>query len=88
MERRRGAVVLQVVVTPDCVGCAEASWLMALVRRELPQVEVELHILAGDGPAAPGIGATPAYLLDGQPIFIGNPHPDALLAVLRRVRVP
>jgi hypothetical protein len=84
MERRRSAAVLQVVVTADCIGCAEAAWLVALVRRELPQVGVELHILAGAGPTVPGIAATPAYLLDGRPIFLGNPHPEALLAVLRR----
>jgi hypothetical protein len=73
-------MVLQIVVTPDCFGCDEASRLATLMRREFPALEVELHILTGAEPVPPGVVATPTYLLDGQPIFLGNPRPAALVA--------
>jgi hypothetical protein len=75
-------VVLQVVVRPGCDGCDEASRLVAVIRGEFPELEVELHIMAGGGLPPPGAVATPAYLLDGEPI-----RPAALLAELtRRIR--
>jgi len=80
-------MVLQIVVTPDCFGCDEASRLSVLMRREFPALEVELHVLTGAEPVPPGVVATPTYLLDGQPIFLGNPRPAALVAeVASRLR--
>ncbi len=73
-------MVLQIVVTPDCFGCDEASRLAALLRRTFPDLEVELHILAGRELMPPGVVATPAYLLDGRPIGLGTPRQDALIA--------
>jgi hypothetical protein len=38
-------------------------------------------------PQLPGVVPTPTYLLDGQPIFLGNPRPAALVAeVASRLR--
>ena len=77
-------MVLEIVITPDCFGCEEASRLAALLRREFPGLEVELHIL-GPGDAVPqGVVAVPIYLLDGYPIFLGNPRPAALTAEVAR----
>jgi len=73
-------MVLQIVVTPECFGCDEASRLAALMRREFPGLEVELHIVTRTAQVPPGVVATPTYLLDGQPIFLGNPRPAALLS--------
>jgi hypothetical protein len=81
-------MLLQIVVTPECLGCAEASRLVALMRREFPGLEVELHILAGTGQVPAGAVATPVYLLDGQPICLGNPRPAALVAEVARRRRP
>jgi hypothetical protein len=53
-------MVLQIVVTPDCFGCDQASRLAALMRREFPALEVELHILTGAEPVPPGVVAWPA----------------------------
>src|SRR5262249_16400572 len=71
-------MVLEIVVTPDCFGCEEASRLAALLRREFPALGGGLHILGPGGSGPPGGGATPPYLLDGQPPFLGNPRPAAL----------
>ncbi len=77
-------MVLAIVVTPECFGCAEASRLAALMRQEFPDLEVELQFLDPGGQAPPGVVATPTYLLDGQPIFLGNPRPAALVGELER----
>jgi hypothetical protein len=38
-------------------------------------------------PQLPGVVATPTYLLDGQPVFLGNPRPAALVTeVASRLR--
>lgn len=71
-------VVLQIFVTPDCFGCEEASRLAALMRREFPDLEVELHILTRAEAVPPGVVATPTYLLDGRRICLGNPRPAEL----------
>ena len=80
-------MVLEIVVTEDCFGCDEASRLAALIRREFPDLKVELHILTGAEPVPPGVVATPTYLLDGRPIYLGNPRPAALVSeVANRLR--
>src|SRR5262249_49085891 len=61
-----------------------ASRLAALLRREFPNLEVELHIL-GPGVSVPAGGvAPPTYLLDGPPIFPGNPRQTAPGTEVRR----
>lgn len=77
-------MVLEIVVTPDCFGCEEASRLAALLRREFPALEVELHILGPGVSVPPGVVATPTYLLDGQLIFLGNPRQAALVTEVGR----
>lgn len=78
-------MVLQIVVTPDCFGCEEASRLAALMRREFLELEVELHILSGADRIPPGVVATPTYLLNGRPLFLGNPRPAVLISEVARL---
>ncbi|HKA50636.1 MAG TPA: hypothetical protein VKK19_13690 [Candidatus Dormibacteraeota bacterium] len=77
--RLQARMVLQIVVTADCFGCDEASRLAALMRKEFPDLEVELHILTAEDPVPPGVVATPTYLLDGRTISLGNPRPAVLV---------
>ncbi len=79
-------MVLQVFVTPDCSACEEAARLMALARRELHGLVVELQILTPGGPVPSGVVATPAYLLDGRPISVDGGAPAVVAELDRRLR--
>lgn len=75
---------LEIVVAPDCVGCAEARAIAEEVRSKFTAVEVELLEPGGDRPIPSQVVATPTYLLDGTVISLGNPRREALLCLIRR----
>ena len=78
---------LQIVVAPGCAGCEEATRIAREIGSGWPGLEVELVELGRGTAPPPRVVATPTYLLDGDPIFLGNPSPSALWEALGR-RVP
>ena len=75
---------LQIVVSPDCLGCDEAARIADEIGTRIPGLEVELVELGRGAEPPPKVVATPTYLLDGDPIFLGNPRRSALLEALNR----
>ncbi len=75
---------LEIVVAPDCVGCAEARAIAEEIQSRFVSVEVKLLELGGDRPIPRQVVATPTYLLDGAVISLGNPRRETLLRLIRR----
>lgn len=73
---------LEIVVATGCPGCDEARRLAREVRERFPTLEVKLIDLNGQNPAPRGIVATPAYLLGGSVISLGNPSLDTLIRAI------
>lgn len=75
--RRR---VLDIYVTPQCLGCDRARHLAHEVRtRSLPGVEIRLIDLSDPATVRPdAVFAVPTYLLNGQVLSLGNPELDWL----------
>lgn len=63
---------LQVVVTQDCSGCAEALSMVRRIRASYPDLAIEVIDLER-GPVPESVFAVPTYLLDGRIISLGNP---------------
>ncbi len=72
--------VLDLYVARHCIGCDEALRLVGEVNDSVPGLQVRINMLdemaEGD---LPDIPATPAYFLDGQLLFLGNPHLEELI---------
>jgi len=75
---------LEIVVAPDCVGCAEARAIAEEIQGRFASVEVHLLELGGDRPIPKQVVATPTYLLDGAVISLGNPRMETLMRLIRR----
>ncbi len=75
--------VLDVYLTRHCVGCEEALRLAEEINRSIPGLQARVNMLdeMTDGDL-PDIPATPAYFLDGQLLFLGNPYLEDLLSKL------
>ncbi len=72
--------MLKILITDHCFGCEEAIRLFHELRNLMPHLSVELLDLDAEGAVPPeGVVAVPAYLLDGQTIFLGNPRIEKLL---------
>ncbi len=71
-------MVLQIVISPDCHGCEEASAIAEEMRRRFPGLEVELVILGSAAGLPKNVVATPTYILDGVPVSLGTPRAEAL----------
>lgn len=79
--------MLQIFILSHCLGCEEASRLFQEVRRTLPNLRTELIDLDQQSAALPvDIMAVPAYILDGEVLFFGNPTPEELFATLGAFR--
>lgn len=76
--------VLRIYVAPDCGGCHTAIELAKAARRARPGHLIEVIDLADhtDAPLPAEVVGTPAYLLDGEVISLGNPTLDELLCRL------
>ena len=71
--------VLKIFVLTGCRGCKQALALADWLRREVPQLMVEVIDLAVDPDASRGrVFAVPAYVYDNRQIFIGNPSREEL----------
>lgn len=72
--------VLRVFVSSECRGCQRAKELAAWVRREKPQLPVEVIDLSLQQPEEDRglVFAVPTYVYENKPIFLGNPSPMQL----------
>jgi hypothetical protein len=75
-------MLLQIVISPDCHGCDEASMIASDMRRRIPGLEVELVILGAAAGLPKNVVATPTYLIDGVPVSLGTPRRETLAKML------
>ena len=68
---------LQVYVQEGCWSCAESWRIAAEIGPQFPQVTVQIVNLAA-GRLPTHVFAVPAYVLDDQLIYLGNPYVDDL----------
>ena len=75
--------MLRIVIAGHCFGCEEAERLFHEIRNLLPHLRVELLDIGVEGAILPeGIVAVPAYVLNGETIFLGNPRIEELIEKL------
>ncbi len=75
--------LLDVYLTRHCIGCEEALRLVGEINRSVPGLEARVNMLDEMiDRDLPDIPATPAYFLDGQLLFLGNPYLKDLLGKL------
>lgn len=66
---------LEVYITNGCYGCNQACALATKVSDLFPNLEVEIINLDHPGTERPSVVfAVPTYLLDGELLWLGNPH--------------
>lgn len=83
LNREMGVVEhrLTVYVIQNCANCEYAMSVAAAIRRDYPQVAVEVVDLANPSEPVPdSVFATPTYLLDGRVWSLGNPSPEQIEA--------
>ena len=70
---------LQIVLSDHCFGCEQALFLSEIVAEEFPELRVVVvNIDDSSFTPLPPLLAIPAYILDGETIFLGNPPLDQL----------
>ncbi len=76
--------LLEIYVTPHCLGCETARHLATVVQAlALPLFDVRLIDLSRPGSVrSPKVFAVPTYLLDGRVLSLGNPEEEWLVAQL------
>jgi hypothetical protein len=72
---------LHVYVTETCWACQEARSIVAEVKSQFPDMEIELRDL-NDERRPSQVFATPTYILDERTIFLGNPTRNELIQKL------
>jgi predicted thioredoxin/glutaredoxin len=74
---------LRVYVAKQCRGCAEALRIVARIRREIPEVAIEVidldedRVIDGDA-----VFSVPTWVLDGRTLSLGNPDAEELMRLL------
>jgi hypothetical protein len=85
------AARLEVYVSANCFGCAEARELASAAARRFPGLAVRVMDLERQPEVRPdSLVAVPSYLLDGRLVWLGNPRQQDLfghleLAMARRL---
>ncbi|GAB3488413.1 hypothetical protein FB471_1429 [Amycolatopsis cihanbeyliensis] len=75
--------MLEIYVSPGCVGCRRASAYADALRQHRPDQPVRVIDLAThQGPLPDGVIGTPTYRLGGRIISLGNPAWEELLDTL------
>lgn len=75
------ARLLEIFVSPHCLGCATAVRLAARVEA-LSALDVDVRIIDLSAPGSvrpPAVFAVPTYLLNGTVISLGNPEENWLM---------
>lgn len=79
------AASLEIYVEADCFICARSAEIAEGVRATFADIEVEMIDLAQDGGRHRHlVVAAPTYVLDGEVVSLGNPHPHALHLEIRQ----
>lgn len=74
---------LDIYIEPDCINCDQAYYIADLVRRHLPEVQVNIRDLSRPGiPRPENVFAVPTYVLNGRTYSLGNPDAEELLSTL------
>ncbi len=68
---------LHIYISETCWACQEARSIVADMRPQFPQVNIELRDLEDDRRPSQ-VFATPTYVLDGRTIYLGNPTREEL----------
>ena len=77
---------LQVYISDDCWTCEETRRIVADIRPQFPQIQVELLSL-NEVTRPPTVFAVPTYVLNGRVIFLGNPIRDELRSKLHSTSI-
>ena len=77
---------LQVYISDDCWTCEETRRIVADIRPQFPQIQVELLSL-NEVKRPPTVFAVPTYVLNGRVIFLGNPIRDELRSKLHSASI-
>lgn len=76
-------MLLQVFVEAGCGTCRRALELADQARIEFPTLRVEVVNLADPSAERPEtVFAVPMFMLEGQVLSLGNPHPAGLMRTL------
>lgn len=79
-------VNIEVYVERDCFVCRRSPALVAEVKAEFPEVQVELINLAeGRGAHRDLVVAVPTFILNGRVFSLGNPTPSDLRREVARL---
>jgi alkyl hydroperoxide reductase subunit AhpF len=76
---------LDVYVSETCWACEEARRIVADLAPQYPEFSIELRDL-NDERRPSHVFATPAYVLNGRTIFLGNPTREELKNKLEAAR--
>lgn len=67
--------LLEIYTADCCYGCKEARALAEEISKQFPHLQVETVNLDKPGTERPAaVFAVPTYLLDGELLWLGNPH--------------
>lgn len=76
--------MLQIVVANHCAQCRDAIQLAKQLRQEFLRLDVRVLDLDVPGTIKPdAVFAVPSYLLNGRIVWLGNPEPAELYAMLQ-----
>lgn len=71
------SISLQIFVTDHCTNCQYSYEIADIVRRDFPEVNLEIVNMADPSADIPDVVfATPTYLLNGRVCSLGNPSHD------------
>ncbi|MEZ4865257.1 MAG: hypothetical protein R3C14_28325 [Caldilineaceae bacterium] len=77
-------VSIVIYVSKDCFVCDYAYEVAATIRREFPEVAIDIVDIAETTTTIPeSVFATPTYLLNGRLWSLGNPAPEKVTTTLR-----
>jgi hypothetical protein len=70
---------LEIYIDSDCPNCCTSLDTAKWVRKQFPGLSIRVIDLKHSAEEVPEpIFAVPTYLLEGEPIFLGNPENQAL----------
>ena len=73
---------LAIYLEEGCLGCERARQIADEVKRRHGAIDVEVVDLAEVTGIPEAIIAVPAYILDGRPVYLGNPSVEEIFALI------
>ncbi len=75
---------LEVYVADWCPGCEEAREMAQMMATLFPKLQVQVIDIDEPGREIPAsVFAIPTYLLNGEVLWLGNPHREEAIAHIR-----